>query len=553
MKRIITSLLAITVLIIGAGKADALSSYVTMFKSAYPAAATSSLAACVLCHINPGGGGTRNGYGNAFLAAAHNYRTIESADSDADGFTNIAEITALTFPGNAASHPVAADATPPTVGTFTVPSTSTSLTVSGISIAATDSVGVTGYIITESAAAPAASAAGWSVSALTSYTAATAGAKTLFAYAKDAAGNVSAGKSAPVTINIVTADTTPPVVTTFTIPATSTSLLVNVSILTASDNVGVTGYQINESATAPLASAAGWAATAPSSYTFATAGAKTLRAYVKDAAGNVSAGKSAPVTITLSNPNPVQTSIGVFLNGVWFIDANGDGVWDPAVDTTYHFGKAGDIPVVGDWNGDGKAKIGVFRITAAGQGVWLLDMDGNGTWNSAVDARHVFGHTGDIPVVGDWNGDGKGKIGVFRITAAGQGVWFLDIDGNGTLNTAVDARYVFGHTGDIPVVGDWNGDGKTKVGVFRINTAGAGVWFLDIDGNGTLNTAVDARRVFGHTGDVPVVGDWNATGKTAIGVYRQGQWIIDYDGNGVRNPADMIFTFGQAVHTPVTK
>ena len=70
---------------------------------------------------------------------------------------------------------------------------------------------------------------------------------------------------------------------------------------------------------------------------------------------------------------------------------------------------AGDIPVVGDWNGDGKTKIGVFR-----SGNWYLDSNGNNSWDAGSDAAYVFGMAGDIPVVGDWNGDGKTKIGVFR-------------------------------------------------------------------------------------------------------------------------------------------
>ena len=56
----------------------------------------------------------------------------------------------------------------------------------------------------------------------------------------------------------LTADTTPPVVTAFTIPATATTLAVPISSFTATDNIGVTGYLVTESATAPLASATGW-------------------------------------------------------------------------------------------------------------------------------------------------------------------------------------------------------------------------------------------------------------------------------------------------------
>ena len=95
-----------------------------------------------------------------------------------------------------------------------------------------------------------------------------------------------------------TADATLPTVTAFTIPSTSTSLNVPISSFTASDNVGVTGYLVNQSSTKPSASATGWSATAPTSYTAGAAGAITLYAWAKDAAGNVSNSRSAAVTIT---------------------------------------------------------------------------------------------------------------------------------------------------------------------------------------------------------------------------------------------------------------
>ena len=53
------------------------------------------------------------------------------------------------------------------------------------------------------------------------------------------------------------------------------------------------------------------------------------------------------------------TQMGVFIDGEWFIDANGDGKWDDG-DLYAKLGNAGDTPVVGDWDGDGKDDIGVF-------------------------------------------------------------------------------------------------------------------------------------------------------------------------------------------------
>jgi hypothetical protein len=69
-----------------------------------------------LCH--PGGNtGSRNQYANDFASTSignHTFNaTLEARDSDGDTFTNIAEITARTYPGDAASKPVTP---PPSLG-----------------------------------------------------------------------------------------------------------------------------------------------------------------------------------------------------------------------------------------------------------------------------------------------------------------------------------------------------------------------------------------------------------------------------------------------------
>ena len=192
----------------------------------------------------------------------------------------------------------ALDATAPNVLIFSVPSTTNSLTVAITALTASDNQAVTGLQITESATAPAPGAAGWVSTTPTSYTFASAGSKILYAWAMDAAGNVSAGKPASVTVNV------PPPVVSLTLSATSSSLAVSFT-LSATDSVGVTGYLLNETGVAPTVGAAGWSFTAPTAYSFTGSGLRTLYAYVKDAAGNITV-KSAPVTITLSWPLTVQ-------------------------------------------------------------------------------------------------------------------------------------------------------------------------------------------------------------------------------------------------------
>ncbi len=84
--------------------------YHTAFRTTYPAVVGTALDSCTVCHTNaiP----ALNPYGVDYLMAGHTFAAIEGRDSDQDGFTNIVEIRALSFPGNAASQPAAPTATP---------------------------------------------------------------------------------------------------------------------------------------------------------------------------------------------------------------------------------------------------------------------------------------------------------------------------------------------------------------------------------------------------------------------------------------------------------
>jgi hypothetical protein len=129
------------------------------------------------------------------------------------------------------------------------------------------------------------------------------------------------------------------------------------------------------------------------------------------------------------------------------------------IDHVFEYGTKGDRAVVGDWNGDGIYTIGIFR-----DGAWFLDMDGDGRWSEG-DVAVQYGQEGDLPVVGDWTGDGFSKLGIFR-----DGKFSLDVNNNRKLDAA-DKVIELGHAGDRPVVGDWTGDGVDKVGVYKQSAA----------------------------------------------------------------------------------
>jgi hypothetical protein len=253
---------------------------------------------------------------------------------------------------------------------------------------------------------------------------------------------------------------------------------------------------------------------------------------------------------TQQYPNPfakviAPTKIGVFDNGYWYLDSNMSWAWDGTPTDTlgiFGVGLTGAIPVVGDWNGDGTTKIGVYI-----NGTWYLDMNRDWQWNGEpTDKMLSFGAglPDAVPVVGDWNGSGTTKIGIYS-----DGVWYLDVNGNGQWDGEAGgdriAYFGLGLTGAVPVVGDWNGDGTTKIGVYQ-----NGYWYLDVNNNGQWDGdgSGDTLGVFGVglTNAVPVTGDWNADGITEIGIYQQGLWYLDKNRSWQweGEPADQFGVFG---------
>jgi hypothetical protein len=154
------------------------------------------------------------------------------------------------------------------------------------------------------------------------------------------------------------------------------------------------------------------------------------------------------------------------------------------------FSAPGGQPVMGDWTGNGMIRIGMFH-----DGSWYLDLNGNRRWDgkNGGDGVFSFGLPGDIAVPGDWAGDGKTRLGVFR-----HGEWAFDINGNMAFDPS-DRFIHFGLETDIPVVAKWSHDRMDRVGVYR-----EGIWFVDSNGDGAFQRN-DERFAFGLAGDTPLV------------------------------------------------
>ena len=77
---------------------------------------------------------------------------------------------------------------------------------------------------------------------------------------------------------------------------------------------------------------------------------------------------------------------------MWYLDTTRTGV----ISSAFPFGKPGDIPASGDWNGDRTSDAGIFRPSI---GNWYLDT----TKTGVINATFKFGKSGDFPHAGLWN------------------------------------------------------------------------------------------------------------------------------------------------------
>ena len=175
------------------------------------------------------------------------------------------------------------------------------------------------------------------------------------------------------------------------------------------------------------------------------------------------------------------------------------------------FGKTGDVPVPADYDGDGKADVAVYRNgTVAGAQSFTFYRP---SATAGVDFRTFYwGTTGDVPVRGDFDGDGKADAAVFRPS---NGIWYILQSSNGQ-----PLYQSWGTASDKKVPADYDGDGKTDFAVFRPSD---NTWYILNSSSGTLSA-----RQWGTNSDALVPGDYNGDGRTEVAAYRgsEGNWYV---------------------------
>jgi hypothetical protein len=195
-------------------------------------------------------------------------------------------------------------------------------------------------------------------------------------------------------------------------------------------------------------------------------------------------------------------------------------VWRPSTGVWYVLGGPGsqqtiaawghtsppDIPVPGDYDGDGKTDFATIQPAASpGSSTWWVLRSSDGNYNATG-----WGNDQDVKAPADYDGDGKTDIAVYRPST---GYWYILRSSDGQTLIAQ-----WGTNGDIPAPADYDGDGKADIAVWRPNNT---TFYAIRSSDGQLQQAT-----FGSSGATPVSADYDGDGKADFALLSGNVWTI---------------------------
>jgi len=312
-------------------------------------------------------------------------------------------------------------------------------------------------------------------------------------------------------------------------------------------------------------------------------GTITVAVSVADAAGNQGP-TSGPLTVTIVSVDADYTDAGKTTPALFRRAGNGGGYWfiqGVTNSTGIQFGGSTvDVPFAGDFDGDGKADLALYR---PGTNTWFI--------NRTTLGFETFdlGQPGTTPAVGDFDGDGKTDTAAYD---AATGTWTISTTSNGLQTVKFNDPAVFTpRPGDVPVPGNYNGGiAADQLAVYRPSTgqffiksvSGDAMSILVVPGwkpgsvpvPGNYDDSASRRKteaavydpgtgtfsilgpngaytVTFSPGDIPAPGDYGGVGRTQAAVYHL-DTATGVNSFVVGNPATQTFMFGGNGDIPVT-
>ena len=313
-------------------------------------------------------------------------------------------------------------------------------------------------------------------------------------------------------------DTTPPTVS-ITSPPDGAAVSAPVTVTAdANDNVGVASVEFFDGA-----GSLGRDATAPFSVSWTgSEGPHTLTAVARDAAGNgttsgpvdLTVDRTAPsvsLTAPLAGPVSGATTVSASADdgagtGVAQVEFRLDGVI-VASDTTAPFETTWDTRTASN----GAHDITAVARDAAGNAATSVAVPvvvGNGwSLSSSVQvATQITSGSGVNPVVGDFNGDGRSDVFFYAPGSSTDYLWIskpTDAQGSAADRFSVTTLPISGTY--TPVVGDFDGNGATDIFWYAPGTNPDSIWYF---ADGTIAASVPYTITGSYA---PVVADFDSS------------------------------------------
>ena len=244
--------------------------------------------------------------------------------------------------------------------------------------------------------------------------------------------------------------------------------------------------------------------------------------------------------------NDAKTDIAFYRTGtgVWWITPSSGA---PAYG--YGWGGPGFKPVPGDYDGDRRTDIAIYNTS--GGAWWIIPTSGIGPQGQVGAYGVGWGGSAFKPVHGDYDGDGKTDIAIYN--TAGGAWWIIPSSGIGPQGQLGAYGVGWGGSAFKPVHGDYDGDGKTDIAIY--DTSGGAWWIIPSSGTGPQGQTGAYGVGWGGSAFKPVPGDYDGDGKTDIAIYRAttgGWWIIPSSGTGPQGQAGAYGVgWGGSEFTPV--